>query len=125
MNDFLHDEYILNKFEEMKIVKEIFIYNLIKNHINTLHRRFSIDDEKRKELLNKFFDKKIKEKKSPKEIKLIEDAMKDDGLDTEGIYHALLPLTLNKEIDEDLYFKRKAFLDIFRVYDICYTYLDD
>ena len=49
--------------------------------------------------------------------------MKDDGIDTEGIYHTLLTLNLNKEIDEDLYYKTKAFLDIFRVFEIAYMYL--
>ena len=51
--------------------------------------------------------------------------MEKDGVDTEGIYHTLISLNLNMEIDEDLYFKTKAFLDIFRVFDSGYTYLED
>ena len=51
--------------------------------------------------------------------------MRDDGIDTEGIYHTLISLNLNKEIDEDLYFKTKAFLDIFRVFETGYSYLED
>ena len=51
-------------------------------------------------------------------------AMKGDGIDTEGIYHTLNSLNLNMEINEDLYFKTKAFLDIFRVFDVENTYLD-
>ena len=51
--------------------------------------------------------------------------MKDNGIDTEGIYHTLLTLNFFKEIDEDLYFKTKAFLDIFRVFEISYMYLED
>ena len=80
MNDFLHDEYMLNKFEEMKKVQKEFLENLTK---------------------------------------------KGDGVDIEGIYHTLNSLNLNMEIDEDLYFKTKAFLDIFRVFDSSYTYLED
>ena len=48
--------------------------------------------------------------------------MKDDGIDTEGIYHTLNSLKLDMEIDEDLY-KTKAFLDIFRVFESGYSYL--
>ena len=51
--------------------------------------------------------------------------MKDDGIDTEGIYHTLISLNLVMEIDEDLYYKTKAFLDIFRVFEVSYRYLDD
>ena len=51
--------------------------------------------------------------------------MEGDGVDTEGIYHTLISLNLNMEIDEDLYFKTIAFLDIFRVFDVSYTYLDN
>ena len=78
MNDFLHDEYILSKFEEMKKEQEKFLKNLAKE---------------------------------------------GDGIDTEGIYHTLVSLNLDMEIDEDLYFKTKAFLNIFRVFDSDYIYL--
>ena len=52
------------------------------------------------------------------------NSMKDDGIDTEGIYHTLNKLKLDMEIDEDLYYKTKAFLDIFRVFESAYTYLE-
>ena len=51
--------------------------------------------------------------------------MKDDGIDTEGIYYTLNSLKLDMEIDEDLYYKTKAFLDIFRVFESGYSYLED
>ena len=57
--------------------------------------------------------------------KLIESAMEDEGIDTEGIYQTLNKLKLDMEIDEDLYFKTKAFLDIFRVFESGYIYLKD
>ena len=80
MNDFLHDEYILSEFEEMKKEQEKFLKNLAKE---------------------------------------------GDGIDTEGIFHTLNSLNLNMELNEDLYFKTKAFLDIFKVFDFAYTYLDE
>ena len=47
--------------------------------------------------------------------------MKDGGVDTEGIYHTLNSL----KIDEDLYYKTKTVLDIFRVFETGYIYLGD
>ena len=83
MFEFLHDEYILSEFKEMKEVQKEFLENLAKNHI------------------------------------------KVGGTDTEGIYETLKSLKLNYEIDGDLYYKTKAFLDIFRVFESGYSYLED
>ena len=124
MYDFLHDEYILTEFEEMKKVQEKFLENLSLNHINTLRRQFKITDKNREELAKPFVDLLIN-KKAEYDSKLVKDAMEEDGVDTEGIYNTLISLNLNMEIDEDLYFKTKAFLDIFRVFDSGYTYLED
>ena len=44
--DFLHDEYILSNFEEMKIAQEVFLRNLVFNHFKTLHRQQKITEEK-------------------------------------------------------------------------------
>ena len=57
--------------------------------------------------------------------KLVENAMKDGGIDTEGIYQTLINLKIDSEINEDLYYKTKAFLDIFRVFESGYSYLED
>ena len=51
--------------------------------------------------------------------------MKDDGIDTKGIYHTLNTLNLDMEIDEYLYFKTESFLDIYRVFENGYSYLED
>ena len=126
MFDFLHDEYILTKFKEMKEVQEKFLEKLAFNHINTLHRLYKITKEKREELAKPFLDKLFSmDKKVEYDSNLVKDAMKDDGIDTEGIYHTLISINLDKERDEDLYFKTKAFLDIFRVFEVSYMYLDD
>ena len=57
MFDFLHDEYILTKFKEMKEVQEKFLEKLAFNHINTLHRQYIITKEKREELAKPFLDR--------------------------------------------------------------------
>ena len=122
--DFLHNEYVLTEFKEMKKVQEKFLEKLAFNHINTLHRQYKITEEKREELAKPFLDTLFNiDKKVEYDSNLVKDAMKDNGIDTEGIYHTLLTLNLNMEIDEDLYYKTKAFLDIFRVFETAYSYL--
>ena len=123
MFDFLHNEYILTNFKE---IQEVFLKNLVFNHINTLHRQYKITKEKREELAKPFLDRLFNiGKKVEYDSNLVKDAMKDNGIDTEGIYHTLISINLDKEIDEDLYFKTKAFLDIFRVFETAYIYLED
>ena len=122
--NFLHDEYILTEFKEMKEVQKEFLNSICVNHINTLHKQNKITKEKREKLIKPF----LNNGESIKVLynsKLVEDAMKDEGIDTEGIYQTLNKLKLDMEIDENLYYKTKAFLDIFRVFESGYTYLED
>ena len=125
--DFFNDEYIINNFEEMKIEQPKFLNNLVFNHIDTLLRQSKITEEQRKELvkplLYKVIDDKLISRDDEYFSKLVKDAMKDNGIDTERIYQTLIDLNLDVEIDGDLYFKKKSFLDIFRVFDTGYTYL--
>ena len=117
MFDFLHDEYILTEFKEMKKVQEKFLKNLALNHINTLKRKkFENTKEKRKELINLM---------NNNNLEFVKDVMKDCDIDTEGIFEVMDEIELDKEIDEDLYFKQKSFLDIFKVFKFGYTYLED
>ena len=126
--DFFHDEYIINNFKEIMTQKPKFLTNLVSNHIGTLLRQSKITEEQRKELvkplLNKIIDGKFISRDEEYFSKVLKDAMKDDGIDTEGIYHTINNLFLDiMEIDGDLYFKKESFLDIFRVFDNGYTYL--
>ena len=128
--EFLHGEYILSEFKEMKEIQKEFLENLASNHIDMLHRQFKITEEKREELVDLM---KIDENSSELEkkckveyvSKLVEAAMKDGGIDIEGIYQTLINLKIDSEINEDLYYKTKAFLDIFRVFESGYSYLED
>ena len=78
IDHFLHDEYIITNFPEMKL-----------------------DQEK--------FDKH----------------KKDENLDIESIYHILTGINLDDEIDGDLFYKKEAFLVLFRVLFNSYLYLED
>ena len=123
--DFLHDEYILSKFEEMKLTQEIFLNSICLEHIETLFKSKFITEEKRGELFKPFFYSKLENGKLYHDKDLVKKVMEDEKIDTEGIYKTLIKLRLDMEIDEDLYYKTKAFLDIFRVFDVGYMYLDD
>ena len=105
--DFLHNEYILTTFEEMKEVQKVFLQNLVFNHIKNLHRYRKISDKKRDELIKPFknilFNPTEKVEYDPQFVK---DAVKDNGVDTEGIYHTLLTLKLDDEIEGDLFYKK-------------------
>ena len=124
MFNFLHDDYILKEFVRMKKEQIIFLEKLVFNHIKTLHRQFKITKEKRDELIKPFIDPLFDTYKRVEcNPQLVKDAMKNDGVDTKGIYQILLNITINEEADEDLYFKTKSFLDIYRVFKTGYTYL--
>ena len=51
--------------------------------------------------------------------------IKDERLDIEIVYETLKNLDLDMEIHEDLYFKNRVFLNLYSVFDIDYTYLED
>ena len=82
---FLHDEYIINTFPEMKL------------------------DQK------KFDDS----------VNRLKDKFESGSLNIEEIYHILLEIKLDDEIDGDLYFKKGSYLDIFRVLFVSYMDLED
>ena len=118
--DFLHDEYILTTFPEMEVVKEKFLRDLVLKKFryfnvtkiskpNSFQLKYEIFDE------NKFDD----------ELKCVKEEIKNETLDTHVIFNTLLDLYLDMEIDEDLYFKHKSFLDIYKVFETGYTYLED
>ena len=137
MFKFLHDEYILTEFEEMKEVQKEFLENLAFNHINTLHRPYKITEEKREVLVKPILDKILiigenssyfeKNIKVEYLSKLVENVMKDGGIDTEEIYQTLINLKLDMEIDGDLYYNLFTSYFIFKhsyyffVYTCWYT----
>ena len=110
--DFFNNEYIINNFEEMKIEKPKFLNNLVFNHIIYSNKKGE-KNELHKQFLESFFNKKEFEYTS----KLVDEAMKDDGIDTSGIYFTLNDLDLEEEIDDDLIVNKDLFLDIFRVFE--------
>ena len=83
IDNFLHDEYIITNFPEMKL-----------------------DQEK--------FDKSLNR---------LKDKYESESLDIEEMYHILLEIKLDDEIDGDLYYKKKSFLNLFKVLFIDHFHL--
>ena len=118
--DFLHDEYILSNFEEMKEDQIKFLRNLIlfqfRNfNLNTIQRgnSWSIKYEE--------FD----ENKFEEELKCVKEQIKNGSINTSVIFQTLNNLDLDDEINGDLFYKKEAFLNLFKVLDSDYTYLKD
>ena len=114
---FLHDEYILT-FEEMKVEQDKLKKNLVKFYFESLNftktktkYSWGIEHEE--------FD----ESKYEETLKEIEGKIEKDSLDIKVIYQVLNNLKLDFEIDEDLFFKKEAFISIYKVYKCDYRYL--
>ena len=116
--DVLHDEYILKNFIEMKEVKNNFLKDLVykkfKNYnvtVKEIENTWGIEYEDYDE--NNFED----------DLKCVTDKVKNGSLDISIIFQTLNNLDLDDEISGDLYFKTKAFLNLYNVIDNDYSYL--
>ena len=129
--EFLHDEYSLEEFKDLDEVRKDFLNKICVNYINTLQRKSKITNNERTELIKPFAGKILLtdenkpyfEKNTNYDNKLVDKAMKDGCIDTRGIYDTLKFLKLDSEASGDLYYKTKAFKNIFEVFDSDYTYV--
>ena len=85
VDNFLHNDYIINNFPEMKLDQKIF----------------------------------------DRSVNKLKDTFESESLDIEEIYHILTRIKLDDEIDGDLYFKKEAYLRLFQVLFVDYTYLEN
>ena len=118
--EFLHDEYILSNFEEMKEEQKKFLRKLVLNNF----RNLNVTEIRRENSIRIDYED-FDENKSEDDLKCVKDEIKNRTLNTFVIFKTLNDLNLDMEIDEDLYFKTKAFLNLFKVIDVDYTYLED
>ena len=88
---------------------------LIKEVDNFLHDAYITKNFPEMLLDQKEFDRRINE---------LKDKYESGSLSIEEIYHILTQIHLDDEIDGDLYYKKKAFLDIYRVLFVGYSYLE-
>ena len=119
MFNFLHDEYILSNFEEMKEVQKKFLKYLVLNNFRYLNTT-SISKKGKLKIQIEPFD----ENRFEYELNNVKDAMKNGSINTYVIYKTLNDLDFYME-DEDLYYKQKAFLNIYDVFESDFTYLEN
>ena len=113
------------------LLKEIFEFIQDKDSLKELKRDFlnyliySNNKDKENEYSSLLENILNKESTFEDFLKLVEDSMKNDNINTEDIYYVAQDFKLDMETDEDLYYKKEAFLDIFRVFETGYTYLNN
>ena len=80
--DFLHDEYILTEFEQMKLTQEIFLNSICLEHIETLFKSNIITEEKREELFKQYNN--LENGKLYHDKDLVKKVMEEEKIDTDG-----------------------------------------
>ena len=118
----VHDEYLLKEFDEVKKEKDYYEKNLVDKFLNFY-------EHKEKNFKKLYFGNKRYEeivKMSHKDLlEKIEDEIKNQTLNVEIIFTVLDGLKLDHDLDEDLFYMKKAFINIFSVYHYYFHYLED
>ena len=124
----VHDDYFLEEFDEVKLKRKYYDENLTKEFL-------SFHKNKEKTIRNLYFNNKRYEDLVKMETKdllsKIEGKIKDETIDFEIIYNFLdqmdIKLKINIgddfEINEDLFYLKKAFLHMYEVFHYDYIYL--
>ena len=90
--------------------------DLIKEVDYFLHDEYIIDT---------FPEMKLDQKNFDNSVNKLKDKFESGSLNTEEIYNILIKINLDDEIDGDLFYKKEAYLDIYRVLYVGYMYLED
>ena len=132
MKDFynhIHDEYMLKEFDEVKLKRKYYDENLTKEFL-------SFYENQEKNIVSLYFDNKrykdLVEMKTEDLLKKIETKIKDETLNVNIIFKFFermdKKLEINKdidfEIDEDLFFMMKKFINIYNVFHYDYKELE-
>ena len=117
--DFLHNDYIITNFEEMKIEQEKFQHNLI---LYDFRSRNYTETQKENHLTKHYFD--LDKNKYEERLKELKDRIENGAFSIDLIYYTLNDINLESEVDEDLIIKIEAFLEIYRVINYQYEYLE-
>ena len=104
---FFHDKHTLS-FEEMNIEKYKIEKNLILHYFELYDDIEMMDDS----ILNIC-------------LKILENKIKDEKLSIDFIFKILNNVKLDFEINGELYVEKKAFLDIYNVFDFYYKFSKD
>ena len=125
----LHDDYFLEKFEEVKLKRKYYDENLTKEFLSFYDNQRNIgslysDNERYRDLI---------EMKTEDLLKKIETKIKNETLNDEIIYDFLVRMKMklkinlsnDLKINEDLFYMEKAFFNLFSVYHFDHHYLED
>ena len=75
-------------------------------------------------IINNFPKMKEDQKDFDNIVNILKTQSETGTLNIEEIYDILVNIKLDDEIDGDLYYKKEAYLNIFRVLFVSYSYLD-
>lgn len=121
--EFFNDDYIYNSFPEMREEREKFLNNLTKSYSN---QTYYTKIQKEISWLKK--REPADENKFSKELEEVKKKILNGTLPLDVIFSAVNDLNFgdgNNELEEDLYAKADAFINIFKVYDYQYSFLED
>ena len=68
---------------------------------------------------------KLDQEKFDESVNRLKEKYESGNLDSEEIYHILTGIKLDDEIDGDLYFRKEAYLHLFQVLFVDFTYLEN
>ena len=111
---------ILEKTFPCEIIKETktFNENLVRKEFQNYHYNIKKDGDSWKMKYEDYDKSKFEE-----DLQNVTNKIKDGSLDMSIIFETLHDFDLDMEIEEDLYFKNKAFLNLYQVIDSDYIYL--
>ena len=125
----IHEDYFLKEFEEVRLKRKYYDENLTKEFL-------SFYENQEKNIKSLYFDNKrykdLVEMKTEDLLKKIETKIKDETLNVNIIFEFFermdKKLEINKdidfEIDEDLFFMMKKFINIYNVFHYDYKELE-
>ena len=67
----------------------------------------------------------LDQKQFDRSVNQLKTQYESGSLNIKEIYDILIKIYLDNEIDGDLFFKKEAYLDIYRVLSVGYSYLED
>ena len=120
---FLHDDYILTTFEEMKVEQKKLKEYLVNLYLKMIYK---IDvNHHDKEIFDKYIKEIEDESKHDNYLKEIVAKIEDESLDIKLLYEVLERVKLDFEIHEDLFVKKKAFIYFYSIYYFYDYYLKE
>ena len=107
--DLLKESVTIRKSDLERLGKD-----LMKEVDNFLHDEYIITNFPEMILDQKQFDRSVNK---------LKDKFESGSLNIEEMYHIFVEIELDVELDEDLYFKKKSFEDLFKVLTTSHSYL--